>query len=140
MSAPTSAVEIRVRYGETDQMGVVYHPNYLVWCEIGRTEHIRSLGTSYRDMERDGVKLAVAEASVRYQAPARYDDRVRVETSIENVGSRMIVFAYVITNADSGERLATARTTLIAIDDSGRVVAMPSELRGMLARGAGHHA
>ena len=132
MSASASVVEIRVRYGETDQMGIVYHPNYLVWCEIGRTEHIRALGTSYRDMERAGIKLAVAEAAVRYHAPARYDDRVRVETTVERVGSRMIAFAYSIANADSGERLATARTTLIAIDAAGRVVAMPQALRAML--------
>jgi acyl-CoA thioester hydrolase len=136
----SSVVEFRVRYGETDQMGVVYHPNYLVWCEIGRTEHIRSLGTSYRDMERAGVKLAVAEATVRYQAPARYDDRVRVVTSVESVASRMIAFAYVITNADSGERLATARTTLIAVDGTGKVVAMPHAVRAMLARGMAAHA
>lgn len=140
MSAASSTVEVRVRYGETDQMGVVYHPNYLVWCEIGRTEHIRSLGTSYRDMERSGVKLAVADASVRYHAPARYDDRVRVDTSIESVGSRMIVFAYYISNAENGERLATARTTLVAIDESGKVVAMPRELRTMLGRDLAPHA
>ena len=135
MSVASSAVEIRVRYGETDQMGVVYHPNYLVWCEIGRTEHMRQLGASYRDVERSGVKLAVAEAAVRYHAPARYDDLVRIETTVERVASRMIAFVYVITNVDSGERLATASTTLIAIDEAGKVIAMPRELRATLARG-----
>ena len=140
MSGATSAVEIRVRYGETDQMGVVYHPNYLVWCEIGRTEHMRALGTSYRDMERGGIKLAVAEATVRYHAAARYDDRVRIETSVERVGSRMIAFAYVITSGDSGERLATASTTLIAIDRVGKVIAMPHTLREMLALGVPRNA
>ena len=140
MSVAPCVVEIRVRYGETDQMGVVYHANYLVWCEIGRTEYIRALGTSYRDMERAGVKLAVAEALVRYHAPARYDDRVCVETTVERVGSRMIVFAYVVTNADTGERLATAGTSLIAIDDDGKVVAMPRALRATLARGVSRDA
>ena len=135
MTVASSVVEIRVRYGETDQMGVVYHPNYLVWCEIGRTEHMRLSGTSYRDVERTGIRLAVAEASVRYHAPARYDDRVRVETTVERVASRLIAFAYAITNADSGERLATASTTLIAIDGGGKVVAMPPALRATLARG-----
>jgi acyl-CoA thioester hydrolase len=140
MTSPNSIVELRVRYGETDQMGVVYHPNYLVWCEIGRTEHIRSLGKSYRDMERVGVRLAVAEASVRYHAPARYDDRIQVETTVERVGSRMVAFAYAITNADTGERLASASTTLVAIDNTGRVIAMPREIRTLLEGGLGAEA
>jgi acyl-CoA thioester hydrolase len=137
MTPPASDVVVRVRYGETDQMGVAYHANYLVWCEVGRTEHIRALGTSYRDMERAGVRLAVAEAAVRYHAPARYDDTVRVETRVEDVGSRMVTFAYVMSNADTGERLATARTTLVAIDGGGRVVAMPRGVRDALGRDAG---
>jgi acyl-CoA thioester hydrolase len=117
-------------------MGVVYHPNYHVWCEIGRTELIRCIGASYRDIERAGVKLAVAEASVRYVAPARYDDTVRVDTTIVRVASRMLTFAYVISNAETGERLATATTLLISIDDAGRVVAIPRDLRDPLARAA----
>jgi acyl-CoA thioester hydrolase len=132
-----SRVEMRVRYAETDQMGVVYHSNYLIWCEIGRTDHIRGLGTSYRDLEASGVTLAVAEASLRYHAPARYDDMVRVETSITGVSSRTLTFAYVITHADSGERLATAHTTLISLDPSGRVAKLPAELRQRLERDAG---
>ena len=83
---PHFDVEIRVRYGETDQMGVVYHAEYLVWCEIGRTEYIRAAGLAYAEMERRGTTLAVADASLRYHAPARYDDRVRVETSLRSVG------------------------------------------------------
>ncbi|MGI8496878.1 MAG: acyl-CoA thioesterase [Gemmatimonadaceae bacterium] len=129
-------VELRVRYGETDKMGVAYHPNYLVWCELGRTEHIRSLGSSYRDIERSGILLTVAEASVRYRAPARYDDRIRVETLLTDVGSRSLTFDYVLLNADSGERLATARTLLVSTDAGGRVRVMPAELRATLARAA----
>src|SRR5438128_4382864 len=72
-TAPTREIEIRVRYAETDQMGVVYHANYLVWCEMGRTDFIRDLGLSYAAMERSGVSLAVSELSARYHAPARYD-------------------------------------------------------------------
>ena len=138
MRPQQSSIEFRVRYAETDQMGIVYHVHYLVWCEIGRTEHIRTLGRSYRDIERGGNGLAVVEASVRYHAPARYDDRIRVETVIANVGSRTVIFDYVITNADSGERLATARTTLICLDrTTGRVTTLSPELRAAMARDAG---
>ena len=82
--------ELRVRYGETDQMGVVYHANYLVWCEVGRTDFIRTSGMSYRQMEEAGVALAVADASLRFHAPARYDDVVRVETTLTDVRSRSV--------------------------------------------------
>jgi acyl-CoA thioester hydrolase len=72
--------ELRVRYGETDQMGIVYHPVYLMWCEIGRTEYMRQLGMPYASLEARGTLLAVADASLRYHAPARYDDMIRIET------------------------------------------------------------
>ena len=104
MSTRASSVEFRVRYAETDQMGVVYHANYLIWCEIGRTDHIRALGQSYRDLEAQGIALAVSEATVRYIAPARYDDRVRVTTTLARVSSRALTFDYIITDADSGAR------------------------------------
>jgi acyl-CoA thioester hydrolase len=132
-----SAVEFRVRYAETDQMGVVYHANYLIWCEIGRTDHIRALGTSYRDMERQGISLAVSEAAVRFIAPARYDDLIRVSTTLARVTSRTLTFDYVVANAASGARLATASTTLISLDPSGRVAALPAEVRARLSRDAG---
>ena len=82
--------EFRVRYSETDQMGVVYHAEYLVWCEVGRTDFIRALGLPYSELERQGTALAVAEANIRYHAPARYDDLVRVETRLVDVRSRAI--------------------------------------------------
>ena len=124
-----------MRYGETDQMGVVYHANYLVWCEIGRTELIRTRGMSYAEMEAAGVMLAVADASLRFHAPARYDDLVRVHTTLAEVRSRTVTFDYVITHAESGERLVTARTTLVSLDRGGRTVAMPPHIRQFLARG-----
>ncbi|MDQ3697171.1 MAG: acyl-CoA thioesterase [Gemmatimonadota bacterium] len=108
-----------------------------MWCEIGRTEHMRALGSSYSELERAGVKLAVAEATVRYQLPARYDEMVKVETTLESVGSRMLTFSYALTNADTGERLATASTTLIVIDGAGLVTRLPEEVRDALARGGG---
>src|SRR5690606_1798658 len=82
--------KLRVRYAETDQMGVVYHTHYLVWCEIGRTDFIRQLGVSYAELERQGLFLAVAEANIRYAGSARYDDPIRVETWLDAVQSRMI--------------------------------------------------
>ncbi|MEJ7813071.1 MAG: thioesterase family protein [Gemmatimonadaceae bacterium] len=133
MTARTTSLELRVRYGETYQMGVVYHANYLIWCELGRTEHIRALGIPYRDIERMGVRLAVAEATLRYHAPARYDDVIRVETTLETVRSRHLDFSYVIALAAAGQRLASARTALVSLDMGGRVVAMPRELRDALA-------
>jgi acyl-CoA thioester hydrolase len=135
MTAPPFAVEFRVRYAETDQMGVVYHAEYLVWCEIGRTEFIRSLGLPYAEMERRGVKLAVADASIRYHAAARYDDLVRVETRLTEVRSRAITFDYLIRRAEDEARLATARTLLVSLDQQSRPVPLSSELRALLERG-----
>lgn len=126
-------LELRVRYAETDQMGVVYHTNYLVWCEIGRTELIRHMtGVSYAQLEERGIALAVAELSIRYHGAARYDNLIRVRTSMTDVRSRSITFEYEITNAESGERLATARTVLVSLDKRGRPSAMPPDVRAQL--------
>jgi acyl-CoA thioester hydrolase len=122
-----------VRYGETDQMGLVYHAEYLVWCEMGRTEYIRTLGMSYAEMERRGVPLAVAEASIRYHAPAKYDDLIRVSTVLTKLGSRGLTFDYLITHAESGQRLASASTTLVALDRQGKATTIPAEIRTLLA-------
>ena len=128
-------LELRVRYAETDQMGVVYHTNYLVWCEIGRTELIRALsGTSYAVLEAEGVALAVAELSIRYHGAARYDNLIRVRTKLTEARSRSVTFEYLITNAETGERLASARTVLVSLDDAGRPIRMPDRLRAQLER------
>jgi acyl-CoA thioester hydrolase len=132
VTAPHVDIDVRVRYSETDQMGVVYHAEYLVWCDMGRTEYIRAVGFPYAAMERQGTALAVAEATIRYHAPARYDDVVRVETTLIRVGSRAIEFAYEVRNADTGTRLATARTTLVAIDAGGRAISIPADIRARL--------
>ena len=132
----THDLELRVRYSETDQMGVVYHTNYLVWCEIGRTELIRTLtGVSYAQLEAEGVALAVADLSIRYHGAARYDNRVIVRTTLSDARSRSVTFEYTITNAETGERLATARTVLVSLDQRGRPVVMPEKLRSRLAQG-----
>src|SRR6266516_7485034 len=83
----THEFDLRVRYAETDQMGVVYHANYLVWCEMGRTDFIRRLGVSYAEMERSGISLAVSELSARFHAAARYDELIRVHTILADVRS-----------------------------------------------------
>jgi acyl-CoA thioester hydrolase len=122
-------VRFRVRYAETDQMGVVYHANYLVWCEIGRTELMRELGYAYAGVEAAGIRLAVAEASVRYAQAARYDDPIRVVTRVSGAQSRTITFAYNVFRDDDEQRLlASAATKLIAIDERGVPRRLPSDL------------
>lgn len=132
MSPRVQTSDFRVRYAETDRMGVVYHANYLVWCEVGRTEYIRTVGVSYAELEARGLMLAVADASVRYHAPARYDDVIRVETTLTELRSRTITFEYLITNAATGSRLVSARTTLVSLDADGRTIAMPADFRRLL--------
>jgi acyl-CoA thioester hydrolase len=129
------AIELRVRYAETDQMGVVYHANYLAWCEVARTELIRRRARSYADLEREGIRLAVSEATLRYHAPARYDDLIRVECWTEEVRSRAVTFGYLVSRLPEGgepERLVSARTALVAIDHAGRPRKLPAELIGRL--------
>lgn len=111
-------------------MGVVYHAHYLVWCEIARTELIRQLGTPYAELERAGVFLVVADAHVRYSAAARYDDWVRVDARLERVQSRAVTFGYEIARVVDGqrERLATATTKLIALDEHGSPRTLPTSL------------
>ena len=124
--------EFRVRYAETDQMGVVYHANYLVWCEIGRTDLIRELGMPYARLEEQGVLLAVAEAGLRFHASAKYDDRIRVETRVADVRSRSVTFEYRILNAETDARLVTAHTMLVALDRDARPARLPDALRASL--------
>ena len=112
----SSVIEFLVRYSETDKMQVVYHANYLVWCEMGRTDLIKQLGSSYAELEAQGVMLAVIDLSVRYQASARYDDTIRVTTIMSEVRSRTVTFEYRIENAKTGARLASAKTTLASLN------------------------
>ena len=135
VSRPVEAVsEVRVRYAETDQMGVVYHTHYLVWCEVGRTDLIRLFGASYADLERSGVRLTVAEAEVRYASLARYDDVVRIRTRVERVQSRTVTFSYVLSRLmDQVEiPMATARTRLIALGPEGSPRTLPESLQKRL--------
>ena len=128
----TSEIEFRVRYAETDQMKVVHHRNYLVWCELGRTDLIRKLGASYAEIEKEGILLAVVEANLRYHAPARYDNLVRVRTALTRARSRSVTFDYTIENAETGEKLVTASTMLASINGEGKLVSMPEHMRRTL--------
>ena len=122
----TSAVLLRVRYGETDQMGVAYHAHYLVWCEMARTEHMRRLGVRYRDLEAGGIKLAVSEARLRYVSSARYDDEIRVTAWLADVGSRRVLFRYKVERPEDGALLCTAETALISLDRKSRPTRIPA--------------
>jgi acyl-CoA thioester hydrolase len=126
----TTASRIRVRYAETDQMGFAYHPNYLIWCEVGRTDFIRELGTTYAELERSGLLLAVAEVEVRYALAARYDDVIRIDTWIERVQSRALTFGYALEREAGGPpaRLAAARTRLVALGPDGAPRTLPADL------------
>ena len=108
-------IQIRVRYGETDQMGVVYHGNYAQYLEIGRIEWLRKLGISYKNMEENGVKLPVVSLSINYKKSAVYDDVINVKTQLKNTPTAKIEFEYEITN-QNGEILTLASTTLVFID------------------------
>lgn len=108
---------IRVRYAETDQMGVVYYANYFVWCEIGRVEYFRQLGFDYKQMEiADDCHLPVVEATCRYRAPARYDDEVMIETTITALRSSAIKFSYRLLRASDNQLLAEAETVHVSVD------------------------
>ncbi len=118
----------RVRYAETDQMGVVYYANYLVWMELGRAEYCRAAGIRYRDMEvNDGVRLAVVEAHCRYLRPARYDEEIAVKTWVAKSNSRMVAFQYEIRDAAGGQSLASGETKHIFLGADLRPVKLPEK-------------
>jgi acyl-CoA thioester hydrolase len=119
---------LRVRYAETDQMGVVYHSNHLIWFEVGRVELMRQLGFSYRDMERDeGRFIAVAEAKCRYCAPVYYDQEVVVRTRLKHVRKSVVVFSYELVHAVNGTLLAEGETTHIVTDLNMKAAALPEK-------------
>ncbi|MFV0540005.1 MAG: acyl-CoA thioesterase [Aestuariibaculum sp.] len=108
-------IQIRVRYGETDQMGVVYHGNYALYLEMGRIEWLRKLGISYKSMEENGVMLPVVSLNINYKKSACYDDLIKVKTQLKKTPTAKIEFEYEITN-ENGDILTTASTTLVFID------------------------
>ena len=121
-----SESRVRVRYAETDQMGVVYHANYLVWFEIGRVDFIRELGLDYRSMEREeNAMIAVVEATARYKAPARYDDELIVRTSLAGVRGSIVRFRYAIVRASDETLLCEGETVHIVVDREMKKREMP---------------
>jgi acyl-CoA thioester hydrolase len=119
---------LRVRYAETDAMGVVYHANYLVWFEVGRGEYFRALGQDYSAWEAKGLQLPASEAYARYHAGARYGDEVTVRTWVEQVRSRALTLGYEVLRTATGERLATGWTRHLCIDSTGQVRRLPTEI------------
>lgn len=122
---------VRVRYAETDQMGVVYYANYLVWFEIGRVELLRSLGLAYDNMEKDhGLVLPVIEANCRYRAPAKYDDEILIETQPSLVRGSVIKFAYRILRKNAGadpQLLAEGETVHVVCDEHFKRTHLPEQ-------------
>jgi acyl-CoA thioester hydrolase len=119
---------VRVRYAETDQMGVVYHANHFVWFEIGRVELLRQLGFSYKDMEQqDNCFIAVVDARCRYKAPARYDDEIVVRTWLKNIRESVIHFGYELVRAEDQTILAEGETTHIVADAEMRKTVLPEK-------------
>ncbi|HLG98554.1 MAG TPA: thioesterase family protein [Bryobacteraceae bacterium] len=124
----THETRFRVRYAETDQMGVVYYANYLVWMEIGRAEYCRAAGVRYKDMESvDGIRLAVVEAQCRYLHPARYDEEVAVETGIARANRRMVEFEYNIRDAATGQARASGSTKHFFLGPDMKPVKLPEK-------------
>jgi acyl-CoA thioester hydrolase len=121
---------LRVRYAETDQMGVVYYANFFVWFEVGRAEMCRQLGFAYKEMEvDDDAFMVVAEAKCAYKKPARYDDLIRIRTRLVDSRSRILRFGYEVLNDSTGELLATGETTHIVCDSQGRPKKLPERFR-----------
>jgi acyl-CoA thioester hydrolase len=119
---------LRVRYAETDQMGVVYYANYFIWCEIGRVEFFRQLGYNYKEMEfADDCHLPVVEANCRYCSPARYDDEVIIETRVTALRSNVIKFGYRLLRAGDSQLLAEAETAHVSVDKQMQKKALPEK-------------
>ena len=125
---PVTETLLRVNYSETDQMGVAYHGQYLVWLDVARTEHLRACGASYRELEAEGLRLAVSEVAVRYRQPARFDDQVRVRCWVRAMASRRVEFGYAVEHVGDGRLLATAIVSLLALDASLALRPLPDDV------------
>ena len=123
---------LRVRYAETDAMGIVYHTNYLVWFEVGRGEYMRRQGSDYAQVEARGYYWPVIEVQARFLAPARYGDLVTVRTWVEEARSRQVTFAYEVVMAETGQLLTTGQTKHICVDGEGMIKTIPRKMREML--------
>ena len=137
MSGPaarrTTTSTVRVRYAETDKMGVVYYANYLVWFEVGRTDWLRETGWSYRDMEVDGLALPVIEAHCEYRQSAKYDDEIDVRTRASKASAVRIQFDYEVVRRADAAVMATGYTVHATIDRHGRPVRLPERVKDLFA-------
>ena len=138
LRAAVNETKVRVRYAETDQMGVVYHANHFIWFEVGRVELLRQLGFSYKDMEQqDNCFIAVVDARCRYKAPALYDDEILVRTWLKNIRESVIHFGYELRRVADGSLLAEGETTHIVADAQMRKTVLPEKYMQAFREAAG---
>ena len=130
---PTSTSVVRVRYAETDKMGIVYYANYFVWFEVGRTDLLRQQGWSYDAMERDGFALPVVEAHCEYQRPARYDDELEIRTVGRVLSPVRMEFTYEVRLVAGGRVAASGKTVHAALDPGGKPCRLPARIREAFA-------
>ena len=139
MSVSSAVIEtnLRVRYAETDAMGIVHHASYLIWFEVGRSDYHRQTGIGYEEVERHGFLFPLSEAYARYGAPARFGDEIRIRTRIVQVRSRSLTFAYEVIQQPTGVVLATGWTKHLCVDRGGQVQRIPQFLRDAWEEPAG---
>jgi acyl-CoA thioester hydrolase len=133
VSVQSSVTHLRVRYAETDKMGVVYYANYMVWFEVARTDLLRSLGWSYREMEAAGISLPVIEAHCEYLRPARYDDEIEVRTEGHMLSPVRMQFNYTVVRHGDQSVAASGHTVHAAVTPAGRVARLPARIRQVFA-------
>ncbi len=133
LSAPSSVSKVRVRYAETDKMGVVYHANYFVWFEVGRTDLLRNHGWTYRDMEAEGFSLPVIEAHCDYKQPARYDDELEIRVEGTRISPARVAFKYEVVRASDGQLLVNGHTVHAAVDRGGKPCRLPARVTDIFA-------
>ena len=133
MSLDSNDIEFRVRYAETDRMGVVHHSRYFVYFEMGRTELLRKHGIAYRDLEDAGVFFVVAKLSAKFLAPARYDDVLVLSTHTERITTARIDHSYVLRRKDDLAVLTQAESTLACVNGQGQIIAIPDSVRNPIA-------
>ena len=135
-STAVVATTFRVRYAETDQMGIVHHASYVVWLEEGRSQWMRAHGSSYAQFEKEGLLLVVSELCLWYKQPARYDQRVTVRCWVESVRSRQVRFSYEVVDAETGAVFVNGYTRHICLDREGKVARIPDKWKTFLRQGA----
>ena len=131
--SPSGSSTVRVRYAETDQMGIAWHGEYLAWFEVGRTDLLRGRGCTYRELEAQGLRLPVIEVQARFLRPALYDDVLEIHTRLSGLGGARVSFDYEVRRPGTEGPLATGSTSHAAVDLEGRPRRIPEDLRRRLA-------